>query len=161
MKYIRFTVKLLPIAFLYLSLQGCIGIGILGIGDRSRPTGSVLNFYSKSILVHNQGQPLRADHVRSQWGEPDYRGQIDGGSENWEYRGKNLRWHGFVPMILLPLPLVVPFGHDYVTFVIRNGQVQSTKTTDSSITFVFYCGYAMFISELIGQRGICYIRGEN
>lgn len=62
--------KALPIVFLCLLLQGCIGIGVLGIKDRSRPTGSVLNFYSKSILVHNQGQPLHADYVRIQREEP-------------------------------------------------------------------------------------------
>ncbi len=96
-----------------------------------------------------------ADYVRSQWGEPNHREQIDGGGEIWEYRGKTLRWHGLAPMILLPLPLVVPFGHDYVTFMIQNGQVQSIKTTRWGITFGFYCGYAMFFSEMKGKVIVC------
>lgn len=98
---------------------------------------------------------MYADYVRSQWGEPDHRKQTDEGGESWEYRGKNLRWHGLVPMLLLPLPLVVPFGHDYVTLVIQNGQVQSTKTTHWAITFGFYCGYAMFFSEMKGKVIVC------
>lgn len=155
MKCISSLVKPLLLAFPCIFLQGCIGIGVLGIGDRPGPTGSVPNLHSKRTLVQYQGQPLSADYVRSQWGEPDHREQIDGGEESWEYRGKNLRWHGLVPMLLLPLPLVVPFGHNYVTLVIQNGQVQSTKTTHWDFTFGFYCGYAMFISEMKGKVIVC------
>ncbi len=126
LKYERSPFNLLAITLPIVFLHGCIGIGALGIGDRSSPTGSVLIFPSKSILVHKEDQPLMADYVRSQWGEPNHRKQIDGGGEIWEYRGETLRWHGLVPMILLPLPLVVPFGHDYVTFMIGDPEWAST-----------------------------------
>ncbi len=108
------------------------------------------------MLVPYQGEPLSSHYVVSQWGEPDHRKQTEGGGEAWEYwGGLNLRWHGVVPMFLLPLPLVVPFGHDYVTLVIQNGQVRSAIHTGWDFKFVFYCGYAMFISELMGKTVTC------
>jgi len=60
-----------------------------------------------------------------------------------------------IPMALLPIPLVVPFGHDYVTLVIQDGQVRSAVQTDWDFTFGFYCGYALFYSEMVGKTVIC------
>jgi hypothetical protein len=140
-----------PIVFLY----GCIGIGVLGVGDRSISTGKVPTYPYRTKLVSYEGEALSTYYVLSQWGEPNHRKQTDSNGEIWEYRGKNLRWHGVVPMLLLPLPLVIPFGHDYVTLVIKNDLVQSSETTDWNFTFGFYCGYAMFISEMKGKTILC------
>ena len=134
LKHVSFPFRFLAIASLCFIFQGCIGIGILGIGDRSNPA-KVPTLSHKKRLIPYQDAPLSSDYVISQWGEPNHREQIDGGGEIWEYRGNNLRWHGVIPMALLPIPLVVPFGHDYVTLVIQDGQVRSAVQTDWDFTF--------------------------
>jgi len=85
----------------------------------------------------------------SQWGEPNHRKQIDGG-EIWEYHGGRLRWHGVGLALLLPLPLLIPFGHDYVTLVIQDGHVWSAVHTYSRGKFELFCGYTIFTGG-----GIC------
>lgn len=125
----------------------------MGLGDISIPT-KIPTISNKKALRSDQGESLSSYYVVSQWGEPDHRRKIDGG-EAWEYQGRDLRWHGVVPMFLLPLPLVVPFGHDYVTFIIQDGRVRSSVVTRWDFKFVFYCGYAMFISELMGKTVTC------
>ncbi|MBK8276542.1 MAG: hypothetical protein IPK92_12115 [Nitrospira sp.] len=147
MKYVFSAFKLLSIAFLAIFLHGCIGIGFSWHGDRTTPTEPVPNLPNKKRLVAYQGKSLSAHYVLSQWGEPDHRGKIDSSSETWEYRGNNLRWHGLYLLILLPLPLIIPFGHDYVTIVIQDGQVRSAAQTASGNKFEFFCGYSLLFSR--------------
>ena len=125
----------------------------MGLGDMSIPTEIPTVSY-KPRLISYQGEALSSYYVASQWGEPDHRWKIDGG-ETWEYRGRDLRWHGVVPMFLFPLPLVVPFGHDYVTLIIQDGRVRSAVRTHWDFKFGFYCGYAMFASEMKGKTIFC------
>jgi len=148
-KRISSPFKTITITFLILLLQGCIGIGVSWVGDVSTTT-QVPTLSNKKMLFSEKGQPLSSDYVISQWGEPDHRKRIDDGSEIWEYRGNHLRWHGGFLMLLLPLPLAVPFGHNYATLVIQNGQVQSSTQTYSRTKFEYFCGYTIFRGSQIG-----------
>jgi len=140
----------LLIAFTCTFLQGCIGIGFSITGDHSTPV-NIPVLTGKHFLSHHQGEPLSADYVVSQWGEPNHRKQIDGG-EIWEYHGEHLRWHGVSLALLLPLPLLIPFGHEYVTLVIQDRHVQSAVQTYSGTKFEFFCGYTIFTGGRICRR---------
>lgn len=132
-KCISSSLKLLLISFLCLLLHGCIGIGIAWVGDISRS--------SESSGFSNEGKDSSSTYLVSKLGQPHHREQIDGGSEIWEYRGENLRWHGVVPILLLPLPLVVPFGYENTTFVIQDGRIRSAVRTYWDFKFAIFCGY--------------------
>jgi len=143
--------KFLSMLSLFLFLPGCIGIGIVGIGDSSMThiEPEVIMAIEKRML-HNKGEVLTSSVIESQWGPPDDREQVDGGGEIWKYRGSKLRWHGVVPLILIPIPLVVPFGHEYVTFDVRGGQVVSAVDTSWGFTYRFACAYFMLGIPPIG-----------
>lgn len=149
MKYGLSTFKLLTTILLTVFLHGCIGIGISWVGDVSSAPTQIPVLSNKKWLFAHQGQPLSSDYVVSQWGEPDHRKQIDGDGEVWEYHGNSLRWHGMGLAILLPLPLVIPFGYNYVTLVIQDGHVRSAVETYWGSKFEFFCGYAFFKSDEI------------
>ena len=57
LKYVCFSLKLLSTAFLSLVLHGCIGIGILGIGDLST-SAKVQTLSNKKMLTPYQDEAL-------------------------------------------------------------------------------------------------------
>ena len=141
--------KLLSVVSLFLLLQGCIGIGYWAIGDHTSTSPVQDLTISKTkgvfgITDKPNGQVINSDFLLRYWGVPDDREQISKGSEIWEYRVGNLRWHGMVlDVLFIPIPFLVPFGYDYVTLVIQDGQVKSAARTGSDTTFSFFCGYVV------------------
>jgi hypothetical protein len=153
LKSILPSLKFLSIASSVLFLQGCVGIGVAAIGDYSNTVQDPAILRSKGefqISAKPDKEAFGSDLLLSYWGSPDNRDRIDGGREIWEYQFGKLRWHGVLVYILVvPVPFMIPFGHDYVTLIIEDGHVKSAARTGSNTKFSFFCGY----TALFHQKG--------
>lgn len=140
--------KFLTVTVLLLLLSGC-GIGITFIGDKQRtyehPNIAVLKTRGHTVHGFNFPRDPRmietVKEIKEYWGEPDKRLQLDDNTEQWEYGLDSFRWHGAILWILLiPIPMVIPVGHDYSALFIHNGQVVSVTDVRSGSSD-FYCGF--------------------
>lgn len=129
MTLLTFVVPFLVITF---TVPGCIGV--VGIGDKetthefARPPGTTIKTYV-SIL----GQPERIE-----------RDKAGSGREIWTfpaYRGSSLRWWGVVLLVILPIPLIVPVGHEDVKLVVEEGYVISKTARESEFLWGGVCGF--------------------
>jgi hypothetical protein len=137
---------------LLLLLSGC-GIGLAPWGDKQetfehpymfvfRTKGSLESGSPRvKDLVKNLKNITDAKEIKQHWGEPDERVQLDDKTERWEYSLDGWRWHGAMLHILVPIPVLIPFGHDYVTLVFQEGQVTSGTKVDSAPRKGFFCGF--------------------
>jgi hypothetical protein len=156
----RTLVSLLGLISL-LGLEGC-GLGGLIYGDTSRTIERpflVHQEHPSSDRVRRIGQspstdPLRADTLQREWGAPDTIEPQPGNPDvdRWTYRTDRLRWHGpLLILVVLPLPLLVPFGHDYIVFTIRNGIVTEATEVRSRPKYGGFCGLPL-IQALMFQQ---------
>jgi len=129
-------------------LQGCIGIGGWVPGDQSQTfdyphlgvgewKGHVSSARLKAVNLDD------ANTLEKYWGKPDRRLELGNGTEKWQYRLDRLRWRGaFIFILFIPVPLLIPIGHDYVTIFIQEGQVLSAKKVTGTTKGEFFCGFA-------------------
>ena len=132
-----------------LLLQGCVGIGGWVPGDQSKtvdyPYMGVAEWKGQvsSARLH-AGNIDDATTLEKHWGKPDRRLELGATTEKWEYRLDRLRWRGvFLYVLFIPLPLLIPIGHDYVTFLIQEGQILSAKQVTGTTKGEFFCGFAV------------------
>jgi len=129
-------------------LQGCVGIGGWVPGDQSQTfdypylgvgewKGHVSSARLKALNLDD------ANTLEKYWGKPDRRLELGKGTEQWQYRLDRLRWRGaFIFVFFIPVPLLIPIGHDYVTLLIQEGQVLSAKKVTGTTKGEFFCGFA-------------------
>lgn len=114
-------VKLFIIIALLPWLTGCVGLAAGTYGtfqaiDTSPNIGSSKNQFSYAP----QAQPLTKAQLLSSWGTPDETYQ-SGSCEVLSYYD-GYTWSGFgVFLGILPIPLLVPSGHDENRFYFKNG----------------------------------------
>ena len=130
-------------------LQGCVGIGGWVPGDQSK----TFNYPSigvgewKGHVSSARLNPVNINEtitLEKYWGKPDRRSTLDATSEQWRYRLDRLRWRGaFLYVLFIPLPLLIPIGHDYVTFLIHEGQILSAEKVTGRTAGEFFCGFAV------------------
>lgn len=65
---------------------------------------------------------LTAEDVRAQWGEPDAIHAGEEGETIWRYKN-GWSWAGFIPILLLPVPLMAPTGSYHVEIQLRDDLV--------------------------------------
>src|SRR5262249_18701963 len=102
---------LVPFFVMTLAMPGCIGI--VGIGDKEKTEK-----YTPGTIKASVSPPERI--------EKDDAGS---GREIWTYPRSTdpaLRWRGLVVLlVVVPIPLIVPVGHEDVREVVENGYVIS------------------------------------
>jgi hypothetical protein len=79
----------------------------------------------------------RADDLLESFGEPDERRAAADGTEEWVYLD-GWRWNGPVLFLVIPLPLVIPVGHESTTYVLRDGVVERDVRVEQTWSG-FYC----------------------
>ena len=106
-----------PILVIFLAIPGCIGIYRFGDVEIKPPIS---------------GEENDAQIYESRFGKPDSI-EIDSaadGREIWTYRSKGLeglRWRGIFLLVVVPIPLGVPVGHEETVLVVKEGRIVSSK----------------------------------
>ena len=128
------------VLLLAAQLQGCmVGIGFQGTArtEGEWPTN----------LATEEG-PILATTIVEEWGEPDEKMPMSETKERWVYQ-YGLRWNGPVVYVLIPLPLLIPVGHNTVTFLVEDGVAVSVdKVRQTDVHYV--CGFIPGICPYFG-----------
>lgn len=114
-------------------LQGCTVLGVAAIGNRSSSIVTPnVSTEKKCIERSIEGaSPITSEELLAHWGKPDdiYKDELR--KEIWRYEF-GLRWNGLIIGFIVPIPLVIPVGHDYIEFHIQNNTVTSAFMKDDS-----------------------------
>lgn len=93
----------------------------------------------------------RAD-LEHLWGPPDSVEFVEGAEgaervERWNYESDTWHLHGIMPVLILPLPLVLPYGNSRVTMTLEGDEVTSAESLRSS-------GGCALIGPFMGPEGL-------
>ncbi len=143
----RKRLKLLPVLTACVLLQGCVGIGWW-----TRDSTSINKpFISDRADLEGVGKShntfeYTGPWLHSHWGSPTSIRPASGlaGGEVWSYEFKRC-WCGLIPMAIVPIPLVLPAGHEKVVFLVREGRVVNAKRVQ--------CRHGGFGIGLVGPEG--------
>ncbi len=123
-----------------LTFPSCFAVDVLvdQVGHVRQPVVSPMRH-----VIRKNDEPFptaEESRVLEWWGEPDERStRPDGGETLTYYDG--IRWKGLVLfVVILPIPLVIPVGHDYVELDVVNGMVVAARTTCDVSLFEAYLG---------------------
>ena len=129
-----------------LTLQGCVGFGAWTLGSRSESSDHPKIDQSRGSLdvrtLALERTITTAADLRDRWGEPDRVKSYDAGREEWIYKTNGFRWAGLILyVVIVPLPAMMPVGSQYVSFMIRDGQIESATRGDWTFKAGAYCGF--------------------
>ena len=115
-------------------LAGCAGFAADWIGsDEAAVTNPILSHKNERGYLEPVSHAIpkvHADELRKSWGPPDKLSRLDRGGELWRY-DFGLRWNGaYVLVLIVPLPLLVPVGYEYVEFTVENNLVTRVDTKE-------------------------------
>ena len=123
------------LAICLISLQGCTVLGASAIGNRS---SSIMNpnvSKDKRCIERRRGSegvsPVTSEELLVYWGKPDDISKDEFDNEIWRYE-YGVRWNGLLIGLIIPIPLFIPVGHDYIEFSIYNYDVISAFMKDDS-----------------------------
>lgn len=138
------SLLLAGIPIVLLSCPACVGIEIL---HQDELVMKEPHISTDRGLLHERGSrlsryawyppesfaPPRVE-LLEHWGEPDEVRETEDG-EIWTYRF-GWRYTGVRLVVLLPIPLIVPIGEEYVDFVVRGDTVESARVvTDMGASY--------------------------
>lgn len=113
--------RLLVLSALTPLLTACVGAGVIS-SQTGTPKHAALAKSRGNIvfLAPNASAPtVNKATVRQGWGEPD-RIEPRGELERWIYN-KDVTWAGVLLFaVIVPIPLLVPVGHDHLAIDFRN-----------------------------------------
>lgn len=114
-------------------IQGCTMLGVAAIGNRSSSIATPNVSNEKKCIERSIGgvSPITSEELLAHWGKPDNSYKDGFGQEIWRYEF-GLRWNGLVIGLIIPIPLVIPVGHDYIEFDMENNHVMSAFMKDDS-----------------------------
>jgi len=133
--------KVILLLVITFSLPGC-GIGAAIIGNQGTSIiNPVPSRQGKRLDPRPAVDPwIRTDDLIKTWGSPDKIIKIRNNVEKWEYRFGS-RWNGIIlEIIILPLPLILPVGYDYVEFTVENNWVTNVRTKNQESLLIIGCG---------------------
>jgi hypothetical protein len=148
--------RFIVIILLSFTLTGCVGIlynrGIQEDYDhpRLKPAKGTVEYHDAGHYSQSDNKwvvdpyvPYTREDVLKLWGEPTSRNTLPNGHELWTYN-HSLAWHGFVPVIIIPLPLpfFLPFGFRK-TYLEFDEQYLVKATMEDSTLGGFVCGYVI------------------
>jgi hypothetical protein len=113
-----------------LALAGCVGVDVLHTHEFSER--GALPGKSRATVVTQENVHLASGarpgkvELRKAWGDPD-RISTSGDTERWIYHD-GLRWNGLVLFAVLPVPLLIPVGHEYVAVDFQGDSLINVET---------------------------------
>lgn len=126
------TFKLISILPVLLLLQGCVGVGVWS-KERTTINNPSISEAARldGVMRGREGLDYTAPWLQSHWGAPKSISPGSAASEElWTYQFKQC-WCGVIPMVVIPIPLVLPAGHEKVVFMVRDGRVISAQRVES------------------------------
>jgi hypothetical protein len=143
---------------LFLSLSGCIGIGVATLGEESAPIDNpkIGNERSQVWSRMSNEPPLTSSLLFKQWGRPDRLVRNSDHTEEWVYWSTGSIWSGVeLWALILPLPLAIPTGYVRVSFVVQDGQVVSAYRAWDRLEGKFFCGFLPTNVVFGGNAFVC------
>ena len=121
---------IIPYLSLCLSLQGCVGGGVLKTHTQTVPNPKIPDgAYAASLYSHDMSKTSNAvlytsAWLQAHWGKPASVSHLGGAvqDEIWTYRFGPI-WEGIMPIVVIPIPIALPVGRETVRFVLRDGRV--------------------------------------
>lgn len=114
--------------------SGCAVVGIVRNSTRviDNPPLTVERAKLNCDVLDNAATPplppisVTREQLEEAWGKPDDI-DVDGKVERWTYKSE-LRWNGlFALLVVVPVPLLIPTGHESMVVVISDGLVQRAE----------------------------------
>ncbi|HEY7532884.1 MAG TPA: hypothetical protein VH681_08930 [Nitrospiraceae bacterium] len=138
--------RLVAAAALCLLLHGCVGLGAWTLGSRTETSNTPYispNRGAMDVRATSRGEDVKtAPELRTKWGEPDQVVTRDDGKEEWIYETRGWRWHGMVLYaVIVPIPAMIPWGTQYVSLLVKNGEIENATRADWHFIVGAYCGY--------------------
>ncbi len=130
--------RVLVVAMLVSMLSGCVGVITLHNPTRTY-TGEAVKPGGRGYCCSGSETFTRRDDVRAAWGEPDRTWREDG-RDFWYYRQPDLAWAAVMPVLIVPLPLGIPTGHNFTTFAFEGERLVSAQAADRE-GLVALCGF--------------------
>lgn len=118
-------------SLMILTFSGCVGIGTVYSEKKITSTAATLEHGT----IYGSKSPTK-DKIIAFHGEPDKK-IIDGNHETWYYK-KGLAWGGIVPVVIIPIPLLLPYGYKETIIQIENDQ-QISIESDETKSPTFMC----------------------
>ncbi len=143
--------KLILLAMLCLTLQGCVGV-VVPKTHTTVISDPVVETYSGVDYVFSLSAPDRfhthykpdasnafstsqctSEWLRQHWGSPSCIQHAAGEPEEiWTYKF-DTAWEGIVPFVIIPIPLMLPVAHEKVCFSLRDERVIRASVTQSIV----------------------------
>lgn len=137
--------RLMLILVACVTLHGCVGVGAWTLGSRTESSDAPRIYQAKGSLnvgkEGREGDIKTGAELRTNWGEPDEIEVRSDGKEEWTYKTKGWRWNGIILYaVVVPIPAMVPWGTQYVWFLVNDGAIESASRADWNFIGGAYCG---------------------
>lgn len=122
-------------------LSGCVGLGVGVLGDNERNISNPHIRIEKGIVGRTEGAApwITGDDLLRYWGPPDSIERTAQGDAQWQYNFGR-RWNGVGLLVaFIPLPLLMPVGHEYILFTINQGLVVKATTKEDDWIAMYGC----------------------
>ena len=122
------------------SLPSCLAIDFIG-DQRGQVSVPVVSPMRHVIRSNQETVPASSvSQVLEWWGAPDERVVDASGVERLTYYD-GLRWRGVLLfLVILPVPLVIPVGHDVVELEVADGMVKAARTQNDESRWETFLG---------------------
>ena len=77
--------------------------------------------------------------VKTAWGEPDKK-WTEAGVEKWLYKQSSTSWAAIIPVLIFPIPLGLPTGHNATTLSFLDEKISSVISSDRE-GLIALCGF--------------------
>jgi hypothetical protein len=139
-------VRLIMILVSCLMLHGCVGLGAWTLGSRTESSDTPYISPARgtvNIKATSRGDDVKTGpELRTKWGEPDQIVVREDGKEEWVYETSGWRWHGAILYaVVVPVPAMIPWGTQYVSFLVNEGNIESATLCDWYFKAGAYCGF--------------------
>jgi len=122
-------------------LSGCVGLGAGVLGNDEQNIRNPSIQLAKGVVSTTKGSApwISAEDLLRYWGPPDSIERASQGREQWQYNFGR-RWNGLGLLVaFVPLPLMIPVGHEYIRFTIENGLVVKATTKEDAWVAMYGC----------------------
>jgi hypothetical protein len=119
---------------------GCVGVVVTG--DSGAAVNGPNISKEKGYIGHTPLAPdtyVTETELLQYWGTPDEVKFNDKGQKQLLYKRNAFRWNGITLMVIIPIPLIIPVGHDFLLFTVENGNVASAYMKNNSGELGLYC----------------------
>ncbi|MBS0370943.1 MAG: hypothetical protein JSS57_17305 [Proteobacteria bacterium] len=142
--------RLLLLAALTPLLTACVGAGVISSQTETPKRATLAKSRGNIVLLAPNTSAPTTDKtaVRKGWGEPD-RIEPRGELERWIYN-KDVAWTGVLLFaVIVPIPLLVPVGHDHLAIDFRNDVLVNIEARGQESRLAF-CAMPLLIPHANG-----------